>query len=477
MTQRDRLKLDDTLQLHEQLEAFAAAEPAHAQSALVTANRELAERRLTFGREKPLEAALTTLLLDDADVQLLKQTAESLHAIIEKVLDYATANHDRLARFFPDHARVFPFLAKTAGCDTWQIASRYDMAVTPTGELKLLELNTGCPGGLMIAQAMSDVSRHAFAELPAPLAATNDDWPGNATVRDNVLARELLAIESEANLSPDTIAILNDENDLVFELDLLAASFAKQNRQAVVADARSLRMSERQLLLNDQRVTLTYNKFRISTPGSPNHCWQDGFDQRYAAYLHAQQNGCVASVNNLVAMVLAEDKSLLRAVAEPDVLALLDSTERDLVDRHWLWTARLADQPVVYDGNTVDLLSLLRAHQDRFVVKPANEGRGFGVVVGRFASPSEWQRACQIDPLVPKIVQEFTDSAQLRVVCGKAKAGDDAPAREIVQVRDMFLTLGLTIIRGKYHGLISRVSANPVTNVAREGFGQAVFCR
>ena len=42
-------------------------------------------------------------------------------------------------------------------------------------------------------------------------------------------------------------------------------------------------------------------------------------------------------------------------------------------------------------------------------------------------------------------------------------------------VRPMFLTLGLALIRGVYHGLVSRVSANAVTNVAREGFGQGVF--
>ena len=39
----------------------------------------------------------------------------------------------------------------------------------------------------------------------------------------------------------------------------------------------------------------------------------------------------------------------------------------------------------------------------------------------------------------------------------------------------MFLTVGLSTICRSYEGVVSRVSANPVTNVAREGFGQAVF--
>jgi hypothetical protein len=482
---RPQLSLDRTRQLHQQIVESAVRDPQRACRALAVANRELADRRLTFGHVKPLEAALTALLLNKDDLQLLTRAAESLHAVIEKVLDFVTETPERLQRFFPEHERVFPYLAKTAGCRTWQVVARYDMAVTGAGELKLLELNTSCPGGFMISQAMSEVTRHGLVELGAPLDETLTRWSRNATVHAETLADELLALETAAGVQPEAIAVLNDENDLIFELDLVADSLRRHNRQVVIANAADLRLKGEQLRYNDQAVSLTYNKFRVSTRSSPHHCWRDGFAQRYAAFLAAQQNGRVVSVNNLGGMSLAEDKSFLAVFANPEVRDLLSADEQLILDEHLLWTARLEEGPVVFDGRAVDLMPYVRTHRDEFVIKPANEGRGFGVVVGKYASEPEWTAACIVDPSLPKVVQQFTESVTLPVVCPPREAAIHPPGARVggttasgePLVQEMFVTLGLTLIRGRYRGLVSRVSANPVTNVAREGFGQAAFVR
>lgn len=482
---QQQLALDKSHELHRQIVDAATRHPRQARHALAVANRELAERRLTFGHVKPLEAALTALLLSKDDVQFLARTAEALHAAIEKALEYATAAPDRLERFFPEHRRVFPFLARTAGWQAWQVVARYDMAVTEEGRLKLLELNTSCPGGLLISEAMSDVTRHGLAEIDDSIGQTLASWPENATVPADVLADELLALEDAAGVTPDTIGVLKDENGLSFELDLLADSLRRHNRQVVIANAEELRLQEDRLLYGDQVISLTYNKFRVSTPESPNHCWRDGFAQRYEAFLAAQQNGGVVSVNNLGGIALAEDKSFLAILADPEIRALFSADEQLLLDEHVLWTARLQKGPVILHGQAVDLVPYVRANREQFVIKPANEGRGFGVVVGKYADEKEWAAACLVDPRVPKIVQEFTNSVTLPVVClprgsgqpiAPAPLGASAAGGESV-VQEMFLTLGLTLVRGRYRGLVSRVSANPVTNVAREGFGQAVFAR
>jgi hypothetical protein len=333
---------------------------------------------------------------------------------------------------------------------------------------------------------MSEATRHGLAELGGPVHERLAGWPRNATISAGALADELLALEDASGVSPDAIAVLNDENDLTFELDLVADSLRRHNRQVVIASAADLRYARDRLLYNDQVISLTYNKFRTSTPESPNHCWSDGFAQRYAAFLAAQQNGNIVSVNNLGGIALAEDKSLLAVFADEDVRQLLSADERRLVDEHLLWTARLEHGPGVLDGQLVDLVPFVRQHRERFVIKPANEGRGYGVVVGKYASDSDWASACRVDASVPKIVQEFTESVVLPVVCNVHEPGVQATlSRAPVGaasggepvVREMFLTLGLTMIRGRYRGLVSRVSANPVTNVAREGFGQAAFLR
>ncbi len=132
-----------------------------------------------------------------------------------------------------------------------------------------------------------------------------------------------------------------------------------------------------------------------------------------------------------------------------------------------LWTARLTDREVDWHGRTVDLLPYVRANREQFVIKPANEGRGFGVVVGKFATEGEWNAACEVRPDLPSVVQEYAEPARLPVV--RVTNGEG------FHVMDHHLTVGLAMIAGQSRGVLSRISANPVTNVGRDGVVQAVF--
>jgi hypothetical protein len=359
---------------------------------------------------------------------------------------------------------MFPYLAKTRGVDSWQVVSRYDAAVTPDGQPKILELNTACPGALLISEAVCLITRHGFEEI-------HPDWIDLGamrfgTVNPRRVRDVLLDIEKASGIEPGAVGILNDENDLVFELDHLADRIRSRSRNAVIADAGELQLCDNRLHCNGQYLSMVYNKFRISTPNSPNHCWRDGFQSRYAAFLSAQRDGRVVSVNNLVGMTIAENKALLGTLHDPDIYQRFSPAQQQLIDDHILWTRRLTEGRAEYLGGTIDLLPFVRDHREQFVIKPANEGRGFGVAVGKFCTPQQWEAACRLNPDVPKVVQQFTDTVTFPVICDRGGSAVIEP---------MFLTLGLTTIRGRYEGLISRISANPVTNVAREGFGQAVF--
>jgi hypothetical protein len=126
----------------------------------------------------------------------------------------------------------------------------------------------------------------------------------------------------------------------------------------------------------------------------------------------------------------------------------------------------LADGTVEFHGEKIDLLATVRQDRQRFVIKPANEGRGYGVVIGKYCSGDQWESACRLQDDLPKVVQEFVETLTIPVVSNRGGR---------VKADPMYLTLGLGTIAGRYEGLVSRISANPVTNVAREGFGQAVF--
>jgi hypothetical protein len=453
-----------TVGLHDRLAAALPSCRDRFAAALQAANENMRSRRMTLGGQKPLEVALSALLLEQTDVAQLRELSERLHSLIEHVVEMLLADRDQLRRFFPDLQRIFPYLAKTRGAETWQVLTRYDAAVTPDGGLKIMELNTACPGAFLISEAVSRVTREGFQSIGS--VAVDPDTTEIATVQQNSVADGLLHVEKRSGIEPGAIGILNDENELAFELDHLAASLRERGRNAIVADARQLQLRGDRLYYGDDYLSVVFNKFRISTPNSPNHCWRPGFESRYAAFLDAQRQGQVVSVNNLVGITVAENKSLLALLHDPEVLNNLTNHEQRIVRQHVLWTARLADARADFHGQPIDLLPYVKANRERFVIKPANEGRGFGVVVGKYCTADQWNAALQVREDLPQVVQEYAETLAFPVVCDRGGT---------VTARSMFLTLGLATICGRYQGLVSRVSASPITNVAREGFGQAVF--
>lgn len=459
-----RIDPGPTVEFHNRLAAALPALEDQCAASLAAANREMCRQKMSLGQDKPLEVALSALLLAQQDVGQIRQLAERVHALVEQVLDFLIARPDKLGQYFPHQRRIFPYLAKTAGVSTWQVLSRYDAAVQADGQLKIMELNTACPGAFMISEAVSLVTEHGFERMNGDLIDLDTMRMGTVVPRH--LRDALLKIEEASGIAQGTIGILTDENELSFELNHLVDAFHACGREAIVADARDLQLRDGRLFHKDHYLSLVYNKFRISTPHSPNHCWRDGFEARYAAFLQAQRTGQVVSVNNLAGMALGENKALLAVLHDPLMQQEFSADQRQLVQDHILWTARLADGTAEFHGEKIDLLATVRRDRQRFVIKPANEGRGYGVVIGKYCSDQQWHAACRLQDDVPQVVQEFVETLTFPVVSNRGGR---------VKADPMYLTLGLGTIAGRYEGLVSRISANPVTNVAREGFGQAVF--
>ena len=270
---------------------------------------------------------------------------------------------------------------------------------------------------------------------------------------------------------PQVIGLLNDENKLKHELDLMVSAFAARGRQAVVAGAQELELRNGQAFWQGHPLSLAYHKLRISTEHSPNHCWKPGFEDRYGAFLSALNSGALPAMNNLAAMTVAEDKSLLAVMRHAEVQAVLPEEDREFLAENVLWTAILPqhDSGKGQAGDEASEADLhdLHTHRERWVIKPANEGRGFGVVVGKYATAAEWAQSCLPRDDLPCIIQRYAEPAHLPVV---------PPTANGLQEQPMFLTLAFGLVLGRYQGLMSRISAKPVTNVALHGTLQAAYC-
>ena len=457
-----RIDLSSTLALHDRLLNRWKDDPTSCQSACDRASETLAARETKFEGARKMSFALSALLLKPQHVEVLRNIGESLHHITETAIDWVLSDHDRFLQFFPDHERIWPWLRKAPHAAHWQGVSRYDAVIAADGQIRIMELNTGCPAGFFHAENFSDVTAQALSESQGSENSLKANQFG--TIPERTLCDELLVMEREGRRRPGLIALVNDENELQNELALFQRQLRSLGRRAEIVNAREIRWTNSQAHVNGEPISLAYNKIRISTPNSPGHHWRPGFEDRYAGFLEAIANDGIVAVNNLACLTVGEDKGLLEVLRTPEFMDRLTPEERVVVDNHVLPTARLRDGLVNWGGKSVDWIPFVRANRERLVIKPANEGRGFGVVVGKHATLEEWNTACELDPNLPKVVQEYSEPASLPI----QRDVDGEPAAH-------YLTVGLAMIRGQYSGLLSRVSTNPVTNVGRDGVVQAVF--
>jgi hypothetical protein len=461
-----RLEVGPTCELHARLRKDLPHREADYARLLRETNESLHQRKITFGGARDMVTGLTALLLEPQDVAALESTAQMVYGLVEKMLHWLAESPERIARRFPHLERIVPHFFATRGWNGKQVISRYDAVVTLSGELKIVELNTCCPAGFLHSEAFCEATQHALAAL-APGEAFELLRPG--AIDPNAIVEGLLAIERASGLGPEMVAALTDENQIFHELDLLVEAVRRSNSRPIeIIDARELEFRGGQMLHRGRPISLTYNKFRISVPTSRNHCWRDGFEERYGAFLQAAREGAVASVNNLFGMALGEDKGLLALWSDEELTQRFTPSEQQFVARHVAWTRPLSTSQVEWRGRTIRLPDFLLENREQFVIKPAGEGRGYGVVIGKYATREAWQAACTPDPCTPCIVQEFVPPLQLPVV---------ACRNSHVAAEMMFLTLGLATVCGEYRGVLSRVSPNPVTNVAQSGMVQAVLAK
>jgi hypothetical protein len=443
---------DATLALAEALRAGWQRDPAAARAAALRAGEALSRHGVRHSGDRTARVVLGAVVVDAGAEARFAALALRLHDLVERAVDWALADPQRLARYFPDHRRMAPWLRRTPGLATWQGYSRYDAILGAGGELRFIELNTGCPGSFHNAPRYHETLGAALREILGPHALP----PAPVGIPAGVLPDLLLATEARAGSARDLVAVLNDENGLRFELPLMVEALRARGREAVLADAAELTFAEGRLRLGGRPVSATFNKFRLSTPASPHHCWKPGFEQRYAGFLAGLEAGAMASLNNLTALSVAEDKGLLALLHQPEFQQGLSADDRAFVEAHVAWTARLRGDGRPDSPTPVDV----ERERADLVVKPANEGRGYRVLVGATATPDQWRIATKPDPAVPAVVQRFLAPLRLPVLALRDTA---------LVAADYFTTLSLAVVAGRYAGCHFRASPGQAVNEALEG--------
>jgi hypothetical protein len=181
----------------------------------------------------------------------------------------------------------------------------------------------------------------------------------------------------------------------------------------------------------------------------------------YAAQLDELQPVSAAFRARRVCMVgaprsqIAFSKRLFALLHDAAIQAALPTELVQAVRRHVPWTAPLQAQTAVFHGTAVDLLPLVRANRELFVIKPCVSKLGFGIHQGRFVSDAEWQRA--IDAALPHdyIAQEFVELPTAEF------PQPDAPATTTRR----YVHLGPYVFGGLFSGVLGRTCSNPLLSL------------
>jgi hypothetical protein len=90
------------------------------------------------------------------------------------------------------------------------------------------------------------------------------------------------------------------------------------------------------------------------------------------------------------ASTLLSDKRNLALLSEQAESDLFTAEEREMIRRHLPWSRRVLPGKVTYKGESVSLETLLRARKQHMVLKKARSMAGAHVMLGRYATPQEW---------------------------------------------------------------------------------------
>jgi hypothetical protein len=413
------------------------------------------ERRLRFG-DRVLCPFLRPFFLTTADEARVRTVVETLWVLGERVARVAIEQPALLADLALSEgeirlARIDP------GYQTASTAARADAFILPES-LEFAEYNAESPAGPAYSEGLAAL----FAELPL-MHRFREKIDARMYRPVEALLPALVASYREwggAAAAPQIAIVDWREVPTYSEFELLRDAFVAAGVPTMICDPRELVFDHERLVANGVAIDLVYRRVLI------NDMLARESDCRALLDAYEARAVCVA---NTLRCKIAHKKAFFAVLTDERHAHLFSADEQAMIRRHIPWTALVEERRVVRDGTSVDLVPYLRAHRDRFVIKPNDEYGGTGVTLGWETSEAEWDAT---------IARALAERARGWVAQEKI-----AVRREIfpicdggtVAMREMLVDFAPYVFRGKLAGFLTRLSATGLANVTSGGGQVAAF--
>jgi len=406
-------------------------------------------RRLRFG-DRVLCPFLRPFFLTAADETRVRSVAETLWALGERVARAALERHELFADLaLSDEevrlARIDP------GYGTASTAGRADAFILPDS-LQFAEYNAESPAGAAYSEGLAAL----FAELPLMTRfRTRYDVRHYEPVGAILDALVASYREWGGRAAAPQIAIVDwREVPTYSEFELLRDAFTAAGVPTLVCDPRDLQYSASGLHARGTRIDLVYRRVLINDiVARPDEC---------RALMHAYEARAVCVANTLRCKI-PHKKAFFAVLTGERYADMFSDAERSLIRRHVPWTALVEETRVARDGRSIDLVPYLRAHRERFVIKPNDEYGGTGVTLGWESSESDWDRA--LDRALAERARGWVAQEKIAVRREPFPICDAAG----VAMRDMLVDFAPYVFRGRLAGFLTRLSATGLANVTSGG--------
>ncbi|MGH2443278.1 MAG: hypothetical protein ACRDFX_08960, partial [Chloroflexota bacterium] len=327
---------------------------------------------------KPLCNVLRPRFLSHDRRERLTRSAEALAALLERAGNHLLAS-DRLLDLVAASEQEREIWAIDPGYRGFALTSRLD-AFFHESEIRFIEYNAESPAGIGFSDRLTEI----FNDLPVTGAWRERREREHAEGRASLLNALLDAYREWGGTGRPAIAIIDWEDVITRnDFEICADYFLQSGFPTVIADPRRLAYRNGSLWLDDLRIDLVYRRVLL------HELLGKSADVR--PLLHAYRDGAICIVNSPRSKLLHK-KGVFALLSEGELGLPMTAREKDLIQETIPWTRRLGGAQTEYRGESWDLGRLLRTHQDRFAIKPADDYGGRGIVLGWECSAEDWER-------------------------------------------------------------------------------------
>lgn len=409
---------------------------------LIAAQRELG---LVFG-ERPTCRFLRPHIVSRSQYDEIARAARTIARSFEKLVAAALADNEllqilglteaeaRMARIDPGYSGL---------C----VSSRLDASISGS-DFQFLEYNAETPAGVGDQMQLEKVlfGLNHVEELlrcnahwrPEPhkrlliaLVDTYRNWGGEEE-------RPQIAIVDWAGVATES------------EFRVLQEYFSVAGYQTVIADPRELRYDGQHLSAGDFRIDILYK--RVIIHEFLERCGEDH------PLARAYRDGHLCMANSFRTK-LAHKKAAFAVLRDPHYAHLFTSDELKLFQRHIPWTRLMNSSVTTFHDREQSLIPLVRAEQERFVLKPNDDYGGHGVLLGWETTADDWGRAIVGAQDRPYVVQERVPPGKISITT----FGDR------VRLEEMFVDFNPFLFHNEPEGALIRLSSSSLMNVTSGG--------